>query len=136
MARPVEHDLVRELLFDHWVPFVAGALRDSGGYPAKSIEYDLMRFGGEAPGRGQPPEWPDEATVIEREVVRLRRELRDVVLVEFGIVRDAEGYRLKYADRCKALHISRAKYQALLAAALDVLWHSDGVRELCSENRR
>lgn len=132
-GRPREHELLRDAMFRYWVPWVAGELRDAGGYPQDTVEYVLQRYGGEPPDPGFPPDWPPEAYVIEREVVRLPRELRDVVLLEFGAVRDREGHRYRLPERCKVLHVSRGTYYQRVYAAQAALWQCQQIRELCGQ---
>jgi len=123
--------MLRDLMFAEWVPVVVGELNDAGGFPMFTIEYNLQRFHGEPPDRGHPPDWPEAAYVIEREVVRLPDELRQVVIVEFGLVRDGDGYRLNAKQRSELLHMSRAKYHQLVYAAQSALWQNEEIRKYC-----
>lgn len=128
-ARPEEHEQVRDLLFNRWAPYVRDKWEESP-YANQTIEQTLMLYGGQPPDRGYPPEWPEDAVIIEQEVSSMRGELKGVVLVEFGIIRDEEGYRLKSKKRFEAVHMSHKKYFTCLSSAMDVLWHARKIQNL------
>ena len=128
-GRPKEHKLVRELLFQRWAPYVRDTVvQQDEGY--QTVEQVLMTYGGQPPDAGYPPEWPEETLLIEHEVVKLRREAKAVVLVEFGVVRDSDGYRLTREARHRAVHMGHTKYYRTLHGVLEALCHSSAIRDL------
>ena len=127
--RPIEHELLRDAMFAHWVPVVLDRA-ERNSYPTHTIEHVLKLYGGQPPDRGYPPEWPKQAVVIEAEVNRLPSNLRAVVLVEFGLVRDENDRRLIVRDRCKALHLRRTRYHDRVYAAQAALWQCQAIRDL------
>ena len=127
--RPRDHEKLREIMFNIWAPVVTDHAVSSG-YPTHTVEQILKTYGGQPPDPGFPPDWDPAAVTIEHAVTRLPSELRAAVLIEFGLVRDAEGNRLKALARCKALHVSRSRYYYLVSGAMAALCESAAIREL------
>ena len=126
MSKINDLQAVRDKLAEDWAPW-ARRREQNQGYPTKTVEYDLMRFGCEPPkATGSPPtEENPTAQAIEAVVKSMPNALMEFIRAEFiyrikdgKISNDDDAERLTREDKARLTHTSKTKYYAQLDIAL------------------